>query len=112
MTALDLGPMLSTLAEVAEERARQEAMWGEQNHPDAVPGKAPLIMSAATTRAYCDLRHKRGEGSWLDILVEEVAEAAEEAASGNVSALREELVQVAAVAVAWVQAIDRRPGWS
>jgi NTP pyrophosphatase (non-canonical NTP hydrolase) len=46
--------------------------------------------------------------SWDKILVEEVAEAVEAAANGDLTALREELVQVAAVAVAWIEAINRR----
>jgi hypothetical protein len=42
---------------------------------------------------------------WVDILEEEVAEAA---AESDPAKLRAELVQVAAVAVAWIEAIDRR----
>lgn len=46
--------------------------------------------------------------SWALILLEEVSEAVE--AIGDVTALRAELVQVGAVACAWVEAIDRRQG--
>lgn len=44
--------------------------------------------------------------SWALILLEEVSEAVE--AIGDATALRAELVQVAAVATAWAEAIDRR----
>ena len=48
---------------------------------------------------------------WLPILVEEVGETATEVAHDDPetvnTALREELVQVAAVAIAWIVAIDR-----
>jgi NTP pyrophosphatase (non-canonical NTP hydrolase) len=69
------------LAEVAAERARQDHKWGEQNHEDAF---------------------------WYLILGEEVGEVAK-ATLDSVQELREELIQVAAVAVSWIEAIDRRP---
>jgi hypothetical protein len=43
--------------------------------------------------------------TWRDILLEEVYEAFAETDSDR---LREELIQVAAVALSWVDAIDRR----
>lgn len=42
----------------------------------------------------------------LPVLVEEVGEVARAIQTGDLDNLREELVQVAAVAVAWVEAID------
>jgi len=51
----------------------------------------------------------RDQVTWRDILYEEVLEAYVET---DWSALRAELVQVAAVAVAWIEHLDRRgPGW-
>jgi hypothetical protein len=100
--------------QIVDERGRQHQKWGEQNHPDAVAFANQftplprLVASSLDARMVCDKRHEKGHGSWLDILIEEVAEAADEAYEGNVEALRTELVQVAAVAVAWVEAIDRR----
>lgn len=44
---------------------------------------------------------------WLAILTEEVGEAAEAVLSEDYSNLREELVQVAAVAVMWLEALER-----
>lgn len=99
------------LRDVGEERARQNAKWGEQNHPDS-PVKAISsnaffgIPSEAAAKALCEDAFRRGIGSYGHILLEEVAEAF--AAIGDERALRAELVQVAAVAIAWSEAIDRR----
>ncbi|WP_344144326.1 hypothetical protein, partial [Polymorphospora rubra] len=99
------------LAEIAAERARQDAKWGEQNHPDGTGPNivwaftGPAAYVAETARAECDRLHAEGHGTWRDILTEEVAEAY---ATDSPAALRAELVQVAAVVVAWVEAIDRR----
>lgn len=95
------------LGQIADERARQDAKWGEQNHPDgtgqAFIPLASLIRDQARTK--CDAEHRAGEGTWEQILAEEFWEAvAEEDPAG----LRDELIQVAAVAAAWVEAIDRR----
>lgn len=90
--------------EVHHERQNQHAKWGEQNHPDGTGAPADVAQAQAM-RDRCDQSHANGTGTWADILVEEVAEAL---AESDPAALRTELVQVAAVAVAWVEAIDRR----
>lgn len=47
---------------------------------------------------------------WLAILTEEVGEVAKEVVDAeSVGRLRAEIVQVAAVAVAWLEALDRGP---
>lgn len=74
------------LGDVWLERLRQDQRWGEQNHPDP---------------------------TWLTILVEELGEVASGillGLDGDPPSIRAELVQVAAVAAAWVEAIDRRGG--
>ncbi|WP_408895916.1 hypothetical protein ACJ5H2_13445 [Nocardioides sp. R1-1] len=91
------------LSEVGRERDAQHAKWGEQNHPDGTGVDYDLHRDMA--RLQCEQNHAAGHGSWLDILLEEVYEAA---AGDDVTNLRTELLQVAAVAVAWVEAIDRR----
>jgi len=125
------------LCEINAERTRQDAKWGEQNHPDVdrvltdrgpspqdpvrFPGGcSPRRMAehygVPTTRcakAECDGAAEIGQCTWAHILVEEVAEAIEAACESqqgrmSVDALRAELVQVAAVAVSWIEAIDRR----
>lgn len=78
------------LREVNDERIRQLDKWGQQDCNDF---------------------------EWISILTEEVGEAAKEANDFNFTKindstalprLRKELIQIAAVAVAHVEAIDRR----
>ena len=72
--------------DIVEERRNQDKKWGEQNHDDYI---------------------------WHAILTEEIGEVSQAilhdrfggAAAGTV---RTELVQVAAVALAWIECIDRR----
>lgn len=99
------------LGEVRVERERQDAKWGEQNHADAIGWFVYKVPSADAAKDICEFRFKHNCGTWADVLIEELAEALEEAEKGTEAAeplLRAELVQVAAVAVAWVEAIDRR----
>ncbi len=65
--------------DIEDERQRQDEKWGVQNHNDL---------------------------KWLAILMEEVGEVAKDMLKYGGD--RRELVQVAAVAVAWMEAIDRR----
>lgn len=94
-------------SEVLDERARQDAKWGEQNHADGTGryGGITAEAQAQMARRACDIAFKEGTGSWRHILLEEVYEALAET---DPQQLRTELIQVAAVAVAWVEAIDRR----
>jgi len=117
------------LGEIDAERTSQDAKWGEQNHPDvdrvltdreggcSIAEMAGWYSAPTATAArdLCDLAAKRGGCTWAHILVEEVAEAIEAATleqqdAIDAGALRKELVQVAAVAVSWIEAIDRRKG--
>ena len=75
----------AVLYEVLYERDNQDEKWGEQNHNLSV---------------------------WGDILSEKVGEAAKARnnarfGSGSISDIKKELIQVAAVAVAMVECIDR-----
>lgn len=99
-----LVPGAAVMREVIQERVRQDAKWGEQNHPDGT-GSEFHVDQAENARRTCDLFFKKGLGTWAHILREEVFEAF---AESDPVKLREELVQVAAVAVAWIEAIDRR----
>jgi hypothetical protein len=112
------------LGHVEWERRRQDRKWGEQNWPDVCPvlmnrrggcstqrmAQEYEIPTAQRARFRCETEFSRGDGTWADILIEEVAEAIEAGAQADTAALRKELVQIAAVAVAWVEAIDRRGG--
>ena len=82
------GQPAKVYSEVALERVRQESKWGEQNHH-------PMV--------------------WLSILGEEVGESCEAAneayhsgpSQGKWENYRKELIQVAAVAIAMVESLDR-----
>jgi len=87
------------------ERLAQLAKWGEQKHPDGT-GTVEQQKYAETARRWCQDAFGSGYGTWADILDEEVAEAK---AERDLVKLRAELVQVAAVAAAWVRDIDTRP---
>ena len=89
---------------VRAERERQDERWGEQNHDDGTgePGDAE---NRDLIRERCEANFYVGAGTWRHILDEEVAEAYAETDPWK---LRRELVQVAAVAMAWVECIDRR----
>jgi hypothetical protein len=101
--------VIDVLQEVRAERERQHAKWGEQDHPNgtgsALPGgERAARRTADEIRAGCDKAFRDGKGTWAHILCEEVAEACCE--TDRVK-LRAELVQVAAVAVQWVEKLDR-----
>lgn len=97
-------------AEIEAERARQDAKWGEQNHP-SVP--QPVFShvefdrreDAELARAACDRAAREGRCTWMHIAREEFAEAIAET---DAAAQRAELVQLAAVVVAWIECLDRR----
>lgn len=99
------------LNEVAQERARQDEKWGEQNHPNLWE-KTPELAEQARTYAQRVAANFKAQNDnpdepldWAGILTEEFYEAIGEAEDDR---LRKELVQVAAVAVAWIECIDRR----
>ena len=109
--------------EIAAERARQDGKWGVQNLPDVpcgVGGIAPGfsyspasqlgIPDEVTAKARCDAAMADGSVSWGHIAVEELCEVVDAASYGDVEATRAELIQLAAVCHAWLEAIDRRAG--
>lgn len=112
----------AVLGDVRDERVRQDERWGEQHHPDYDPHDISSVVrgeyafraerwkaiNAQRADPGCEVKHRRPTASctaWDGILLEEVFEALAEEDSAK---LRAELVQVAAVACAWVEAIDRR----
>ena len=103
--------------EIMQERDRQDKKWGEQNHPSV---DQVLFNRGASADRMCDeyeiptevrakalleMRMQRGALTFAHIAVEELSEVV--AASNDVDR-REELVQLAAVAIQWIEAIDRR----
>lgn len=116
------------LGQVGAERARQRAKWGDQRLPDGtdpgltwllnildeaarmVPGdmsdigaSAIELRELATHRT--DRRLDDKTATWVDIILEELAEAFAETDQAK---LRTEVVQAAAVLVQWVENIDKR----
>jgi hypothetical protein len=111
----------SILAEIERERTRQDVKWGEQNHPFHHPelhsggaNKEAFYDAVAAFYAvppqdkikiFCDSHIPLGHTNFATILLEEVIEALSEYDDASI---RAELVQVAAVAVNAIEAIDRR----
>lgn len=92
--------------DVFAERRRQEEKWGEQNHPSVHPaiGTSYQIATESEAKHACACRARDGLLSWADIAIEELAEAID--APGDATR-RDELIQLAAVIVAWIENIDR-----
>lgn len=99
---MTLEPTNQVLLEVLSERQRQDDRWGEQNHPNGTDKSYGSLALAAKTE--CEAAHRIGVLTYADILKEEFWEAMSEE---DPERLREELIQVAAVAVAWVEKLDR-----
>lgn len=94
--------LFGVFGDVQRELDRQHILWGEQNHPDGTCFEWDDV--ATQRKEVNDGLHKSGKLTWLHILAEEVFEAFAET---DRQKLRTELVQVAAVAMQWVKAIDR-----
>lgn len=97
--------MREVLEAVIAERHRQDDNYGDQSDlPDGTGGEEAVAM-ADVARDNCGLAVATGQLSWHDILNEEFREAMAETIPAR---LREELIQVAAVAIAWAEALDSR----
>lgn len=98
------------------ERTRQNEKWGEQNHPMLDPvllNRSPERMceeyeipSETRAKQMCDINFRRGTGTWMHILVEEISEVA--SCGDNTELMRKELIQTAAVVVAMIESLDRK----
>lgn len=102
---------LNVCAEVMHERERQHAKWGEQNHPsisreftDYVTRmtRFPIELEA---RRECNRMTNEGRVTYAHIALEEFAEVI---FAVDEKHRKGELIQLAAVCVAWVEAIDRK----
>lgn len=85
------------LQKIRDEVSRQDAKFGEQNHPDGT-GSAFQKDLATAARNSCQSKAQDGQHTWADILTEEFAEALAESDPDKID---EELIQVAAVCVNW-----------
>lgn len=109
---------MSVLDEVADERRKQDAKWGVQNHPLGFGPHshgAGILDTVSAARAsgksheewakfQCQQAAKRGDVTWAHIMHEEHVEAM---TAPSPEAARAELIQLAAVCVAAVECIDR-----
>lgn len=103
MNRVDLARLARVSSDISEERFAQEHKWGQQNLPDGT--HETFTYEANIRRASCQAAARADTVTWRHVLLEEVYEALAET---DPAALRTELIQVAAVAAAWVEAIDRR----
>lgn len=107
-----LRQMEKPIQEVAAERVEQVLKFGIQDLPDGLgyvldnDGEQDLtIRHFGRTTEMLGREILDMEPSWAGVFLEEVGEAM---AARDVPHLREELIQVAAVALAWVAHIDGR----
>ena len=94
---------LDVLSDVIAERKQQDQRYPNQQLPNGTNPSYYLQM-ADMQKDRVDLLARRRELTWADILTEEFYEAL---AEEDTARLRVELIQVAAVAVRWVEDLDR-----
>lgn len=101
------------LSDITSERRRQVAKWGVQHRPEFKPltSLVDAQVRELTAKALCDYFEKKGPllgytggATWEHILDEEYAEALAET---DPIKRRKELVECAAVIVAWIEDLDR-----
>ena len=66
--------LLAVVADLIDERHRQDARWGEQNHEDGTGGSI-FVHESIEQRARTSFLAENGAVRWCDILLEEVYEA-------------------------------------
>lgn len=101
----DRGGAFAVALDVAKERARQEAKWGQQHHPTGCETTLQRSDTETRLRAICEGKTSDGNLTWIDILNEEVAELHN---SGSFQDAYDEAIQVAAVASAMAESIRRK----
>lgn len=79
--------------EVMTERVRQEVKFGDAGMTCANPAMSPLLSLAVLMEEVGEVAHILNEGEGIEQWRQRC---------------REELIQVAAVAVAWIEGLDRR----
>lgn len=99
------GSLGRVLTEVAAERAAQDEIWGVRDLPDGTGEE--WRHRAEEARREREEAAAEGGPSWRHVLLETVFEALTER---DPQRLRAALVRVAAVAVQWAQAVERRGG--
>jgi len=107
--------MEAIIQEIKAERMYQEGKWGQQNHPILDPqlkNRSPERMceeyeipSETRAKGMCDIHAERKDLTYMHILIEEVSEVA--SCGKDIELMRKELIQVAAVTIAMIEALDR-----
>lgn len=127
--------LLRVFGDIACERINQMRKWGVQRHTsidpttlhqmerireyrrnyppafiDAAANGQHSLPSARHARSLCEAAGRDNRLSWVHILVEELCEAVEAVAlyGDDSPEARMEIVQTAAVAVAWLESFDAR----
>ena len=112
---------MTIIDEIKLERQKQDEKWGVQNHPcldqtllNRDGGCTPQRMcenyeipSETRAKVMCDDSFKKGDGTYAHIALEEFAEVISEF---DITKRRQELIQLTAVCVAWIESIDRQTG--
>lgn len=106
---------MSVLDEVRDEMQKQINKWGVQDHKSHthhdiiyhLGGEQASRVACAHSKTVTDVKASVGSVSYLDIFLEEVMEAREEAIHGDLENLQIELIQCAAVALSWIECIRR-----
>lgn len=110
--------MENIFEEIRIERQKQNEKWGEQNHAcldvvllnrnrKASPERMCEeyeIPSENRAKQNCDNSFSQGRGTYAHIAVEEISEVI---SAFDIHKRREELIQLTAVCVAWIEKIDR-----
>lgn len=91
--------------ELYAERRKQLAKFGHQSYD--WPGGGFFIGARDQAKVTCEAADKAGRVNWIHIITEEFYEACAET---DPVALRAELIQLAAVALAAVQDLDAKEG--
>lgn len=98
-----------TLQDIRNEVNRHVELWGIQHHRDINGITSDYgFPPAQELRTIWEDERSDEQMSWTSILGEEFLEAIEEAEAGNEDALIEELLQVSAVSISWIQDIKSR----
>jgi hypothetical protein len=107
---------IRVLERVFDERVRQVGTYGHND--DLEDGTGPMVqwlrpfsdwpaadVEVGFRNDYEHRESETGKPTWLDLVREEVAEAFQE---DNPERLAEELLQVAALCVSWVETLEKR----
>jgi hypothetical protein len=108
MSVEDITPnQMFIFSKISAERRRQDEEFGEQNWPMVQENFNYDLQNCLLKKVRLEnkLAGERGKGCWFDILFEKMLEAFVETEPEK---QREEMVQVAAVAVQIIEYLDRR----